>query len=188
MVEIELPNSSDTVPDGLKFSPRHFLAAPDEEFRNHMEGDNHQHYIMKVNKVQGHFVSKEFGTFTSVEDEFCFETDLKNESLCFLVVTSDNGEKRPECKHGAQITFGIAQTPDLREVCPSEDETLQLYAICKGQVNDFKEIFQDHIKYLNRKLLTSSVRKVSILFSSVTKSTRSINLDPIQPHSLSLTI
>ena len=85
MIEIELPDPTMTVPEGLRFAVAHFLTVPEEGFRNIIEGDNHQHHIVKISPRDGGFDVAKFGAFTRVDDKFSFETeDLKNERLCHL--------------------------------------------------------------------------------------------------------
>merc|ERR550532_1183999 len=85
LIELELDKKTDTVPEGLKISLAHFLSVPEDElFRNNLEGDNHEHHIVKVSQGDdGNFTMRKFGSFTRVTtDSFFFETeDLKNQSL-----------------------------------------------------------------------------------------------------------
>ena len=52
---------SDEVPEGLRFAPAHFLSAPtDEEYKKCIEGDNHEHFIIKIDKIHGKYMSRDF--------------------------------------------------------------------------------------------------------------------------------
>ena len=76
MIELELKHCSAGVPEGLKIAPAHFLSAPaDEEFRKCIEDDNHEHFIIKIDKKHDKYQVTTFGSFTRVTGKFCFETD-----------------------------------------------------------------------------------------------------------------
>ena len=52
LIELELPRKSDTVPEGLKIAPAHFLSVPDDErFRNILEEDNHETVFVLKQKI-----------------------------------------------------------------------------------------------------------------------------------------
>ena len=129
MIEIELPDPTMTVPEGLKFAVAHFLTVPEEEFRNVIEGDNHQHHIVKISPRDGGFDVAKFGEFTRVDDKFSFETeDLKNERLCHLT-TGWFGRKYPYCNHGSKQTFLVGWK---EKICPQSTNALDLYLVCEG--------------------------------------------------------
>ena len=129
MIEIELPDPTMTVPEGLKFAVAHFLTVPEEGFRNIIEGDNHQHHIVKISPRDGGFDVAKFGAFTRVDDKFSFETeDLKNERLCHLT-TGWFGRKYPYCNHGSKQTFLVGWK---EHICPHSTNAMDLYLVCGG--------------------------------------------------------
>ena len=135
MIEIELPDPSMKVPEGLKFAVAHFLTVPEERYRNVIEGDNHQHHIVKIapRPHGGDFVVKKFGAFTRVDDKFSFETeDLKNQSLCHLTTGWFGGEY-PHCKHGSVQTFLVGWK---EHICPHATNALDLYLVCHSKQSD----------------------------------------------------
>ena len=133
MIEIELPDPTMTVPEGLKFAVAHFLTVPEEEFRNIIEGDNHQHHIVKISPRDGGFDVAKFGAFTRVDDKFSFETeDLKNERLCHLT-TGWFGGKYPYCNHGSKQTFLVGWK---EHICLHSTNALDLYLVCGGHFSN----------------------------------------------------
>ena len=73
LVEIELPENSMTVPEGLKFAIANFLTAPTEKFREDIEGDNHEHYMVKIGMKNEGFVKLE--STTRIDGRFSIETE-----------------------------------------------------------------------------------------------------------------
>ena len=133
MVELEPEDSHNKAPAGLKISPSHFLSAPaDEGFREFIEGDNHGHQIIKINKKNGKFEVKTFGNFTRVTDSFCFETEDIRE-FCYITPGILGFGSKPHCDHGAEMTFGVKH---VGRECPHEDGSLEFYILCIGKVED----------------------------------------------------
>ena len=120
----------------------------DERFRNILEEDNHEHHIVKVSQDDyGKFTMRKFGSFTRVTDNFCFETeDLKNQTMCYLTITGDSGEEKPECKHGISTTTAVIQADGM---CPHEDEALDSFVLCESKILDFRKEHQENIKILD---------------------------------------
>ena len=88
---------------------------------------------------------RKFGSFTRVTtDSFCFETeDLKNQTLCYLTVTADLGEEKPECNHGISTTTAVIQAEGM---CPHEDEALDSFVLCESKILDFQNEHEGNIK------------------------------------------
>ena len=157
LIELELQSKSDVVPEGLRISVAHFLSAPDDEiFRNALEGDNHQHHLVKIfqDAEDGERKVKVLDSFTRVGDSFCFETEsLAGERLCHLVITtglSGEEEEKPVCHHGVSTTTAVIQTEGK---CPNEDGALQCYVLCKSRVQAFRVENEGNIKVLDSKTI-----------------------------------
>ena len=128
-----------TVPVGLRIAPAHFLAAPEEEYRNCIEGDNHKHFIVKIDDVKEGMVMKQYGSFSKVEDRFSFETsNLKNKRFCFITTATYLDLKcykwklrrggKPKCKHAtAAKSFMISRKV---KACPHVNGALSLRLFC----------------------------------------------------------
>ena len=135
MVELESEDCHDKVPDGLKISPAHFLSAPtDEGFREVIEGDKHEHHIIKINKKNGKYEAKTFGNFSRVTDKFCFETEDIRE-FCYITsgILGTGFGSKPHCNHGAKITFAVEHNG---MGCPLEDGSLEFFIQCISKVKD----------------------------------------------------
>ena len=174
LIELELPEKSDTIPEGLKISPTHFLSVPeDERFRNILEEDNHEHHIVKISEGNdGKLSMKKIGSFTRVTDNFCFGTeDL--ETFCFLTITGD-----PDCTHGVSTTTAIIQRPGK---CPHEDGALDSFVLCKSKLSEFQKSHDGNIKILDcnteryHKLDQKSKYKMKITTLSVNEGDNSNN-------------
>ena len=125
------------------------MSVPDSErFRNILEGDNHQHHIVKVSQDEdGKLKMTKFGSFTRVTDSFCFGTeDLKNQTLCFLTITGDSGEEKPTCTHGISTTTAVIQKEGK---CPHEDGGLISYVLCESKLLDFQKEHKKNIRILD---------------------------------------
>ena len=146
LLELELPTKFDTVPEGLKISPAHFLSVPDDEsFRS---PENHEHHIVKVSQDDdGEFTMKKFGTFTRVTDNFCFETeDLKHQTFCYVTTTTlESGEKEEilDCDCGVSTTTVVIQKEGK---CPHEDGALDSFVLCKSRIECFKKMYAGKFK------------------------------------------
>ena len=124
------------------------MSAPtDEEFRNCIEGDNHGHFIIKIDKKHRKYEVATFGPFTTVTDKFCFETE-EIRHLCYLTTGGflGLGGGKPDCKHGARIALAV--TSNGRN-CPHENGSLQLSILCTGSVDELKAETRTRIKYIN---------------------------------------
>jgi len=115
VIEMELPDHSMTVPEGISIAPAHFLTAPDDDFREHIEGNNHEHHIIKIIVNNGNLEMRLFGSFTRVDDRFSFATpELHNEKLCFLTTGILNkllfgpDPTCNHCNHGNTKTFVVS--------------------------------------------------------------------------------
>ena len=142
LLDLELLKRSDTIPEGLRISPAHFLSAPeDERFRNTLEKDNHEHHIVKISQGDdGKLSFTKFGSFTRVTDSFCFETEDLN-TFCFLTTAGD-----PKCEHGVSTTTAVIQREGM---CPHEDGALESYVLCESKILDFKKEHNENIKILD---------------------------------------
>ena len=91
---------------------------------------------------------RKFGSFTRVTtDSFCFETeDLKNQTLCYLTVTADLGEEKPECNHGISTTTAVIQADGT---CPHEDGALDSFLLCESKILNFQKEHKRNIKILD---------------------------------------
>ena len=133
MVELESEDFEDKVPAGLKISPANFLSAPtDERFRSVIEGDNHQHQIIKINHKDGEV--KTFGNFTRVTDTFSFETEDIRE-FCHITsgIFGTGFFSKPQCNHGAEMRFAVEHN---QEQCPRENGSLEFFIVCQSRVED----------------------------------------------------
>ena len=135
-----------TVPEGITIAPAHFLSAPNDEFREDIEGDHHSHHIVKIDCKDGMFDVKIFGSFTTVYHRFSFETkDLQNQSLCFLTTASlfgILGGNNPDCNHGSLKQFLISRK--LRR-CPHIDGAFVLNLLCK-EITDDESKLAEHLE------------------------------------------
>ena len=125
------------------------MSVPDnEQFRNILEEDNHEHHIVKVSQDDdGKLKMTKFGSFTRVTDSYCFETeDLKNQTLCYLTITGDSGEEKPICTHGISTTTAVIQKQGK---CPHEDGALISYVLCESKLLDFQKEHEGNIKILD---------------------------------------
>ena len=86
LIELELVGDCETVPEGLKIAPVHFLSAPtDELFRNIIEGDKHEHHIVKIVQKKEGYEVEIIDSFVEIRDKFCFETEkFSNKPLCYI--------------------------------------------------------------------------------------------------------
>ena len=154
MVELELKDCSAGVPEGLKIAPAHFLSAPtNEEFRKFIEGDNHQHFIIKIDKKHGKYEVSTFGSFTRVTDRFCFETS-EIRDLCYLTTGYLWFEGRPMCNHGAKTALAVKSDG---ENCPRENGSLELSLLCTGEVDRFQAENDGRVKLLKQEFSTLHV-------------------------------
>ena len=139
------------VPEGLKFAPAHFLSAPtNEELRKFIEGDNHRHFIIKIDKKHGKYEVSTFGSFTTVTDRFCFETS-EIRDLCYLTTGYFGIWKSPNCKHGARTALAVKS---YGENCPRENGSLELRLLCTGKVDDFQAENGKRVKMLKQEFYT----------------------------------
>ena len=138
LIELELPDDSETVPEGLKIAPVHFLSPPtDERFRNFIEGDKHEHHIVKIVKKKEGYEVEIIDSFIEIRDKFCFETEkFSNKSLCFITTVFMGFGEKPVCSHGAQIRFAVSQ---ITAKCPHQKGALELHAVCKSMEETFQE-------------------------------------------------
>ena len=147
---MELPDHSMTVPEGITIAPAHFLTAPDDDFREDIEGNNHEHYIIKVVATNENLEMRLFGSFTRVEDRFSFDTsELQNGKLCFLTTgilskLLPGISPNPVCNHGITKIFVVSRK---KRVCPHINRALALNLLCEDIVrNDGDKV----AKYLER--------------------------------------
>ena len=138
LIELELPDDSETVPEGLKIAPVHFLSPPtDERFRNFIEGDKHEHHIVKIVQKKEGYEVEIIDSFIEIRDKFCFETEkFSNKSLCFITTVFMGFGEKPFCSHGAQIRFAVSQ---ITAKCPHQKGALELHAVCKSMEETFQE-------------------------------------------------
>ena len=155
---MELPDHSMTVPEGISIAPAHFLTAPDDDFREHIEGNNHEHHIIKIIVNNGNLEMRLFGSFTMVEDRFSFATpELHNEKLCFLTTGILNKllfGPDPTCNHGNTKTFVVSRKIGIS---PHIDRALAVTLFCEDHADNasflqehflkFEEVCLDHGKY-----------------------------------------
>ena len=145
MIELELKDCPAGVPEGLKIAPAHFLSAPaDEEFRKCIEDDNHEHFIIKIDKKHGKYEVTPFGSFKRVTDKFCFETE-EIRDLCYLTTGYFWFGGSPKCNHGAKTALAVKSD---EEYCPRENGSLELSLLCTGSVDDFKAENGTRVKLL----------------------------------------
>ena len=122
LVEIELPDHSMRVPEGLKFAIANYLTAPTEKFREDIEGDNHEHYMVKIDISKGEFM--QIDSTTRIDDRFSIETEnLKNQHLCTLAIGYFN-----YCSHGIHKTFLVSRK---EQICPHFNGAFDLKLYCK---------------------------------------------------------
>ena len=84
MIEIELDNSLEQVPEGVKLSLEHFMNIPNstEGLANYMD----QYAIIKATKVNGTFKIEEYNDYKAVDQRY-FETEaLQQQKLCYLTI------------------------------------------------------------------------------------------------------
>ena len=127
LIELELPDDSETVPEGLKIAPVHFLSPPtDERFRNFIEGDKHEHHIVKIVQKKEGYEVEIIDSFIEIRDKFCFETEkFSNKSLCFITTVFMGFGEKPFCSHGAQIRFAVSQ---ITAKCPHQKGALETFS------------------------------------------------------------
>ena len=142
LIELELPDDSETVPEGLKIAPVHFLSPPtDERFRNFIEGDKHEHHIVKIVQKKEGYEVEIIDSFIEIREKFCFETEkFSNKSLCFITTVFMGFGEKPFCSHGAQIRFAVSQ---ITAKCPHQKGALELHAVCKSMEETFLEKLGD---------------------------------------------
>ena len=138
LIELELPDDSETVPEGLKIAPVHFLSPPtDEQFRNFIEGDKHEHHIVKIVQKKEGYEVEIIDSFIEIREKFCFETEkFSNKPLCYITTVFMGFGEKPVCSHGAQIRFAVSQ---ITAKCPHQKGALELHAVCKGMEETFQE-------------------------------------------------
>ena len=138
LIELELAGDCETLPEGLKIAPVHFLSPPtDERFRNFIEGDKHEHHIVKIVQKKEGYEVEIIDSFIEIRDKFCFETEkFSNKSLCFITTVFMGFGEKPFCSHGAQIRFAVSQ---ITAKCPHQKGALELHAVCKSMEETFQE-------------------------------------------------
>ena len=138
LIELELPDDSETVPEGLKIAPVHFLSPPtDERFRNFIEGDKHEHHIVKIVQKKEGYEVEIIDSFVEIRDKFCFETEkFSNKPLCYITTVFMGFGEKLVCSHGAQIRFAVSQ---ITAKCPHQKGALELHAVCKSMEETFQE-------------------------------------------------
>ena len=138
-----------TVPEGLAIAPAHFLTAPEEEYREYIEGDQHKHHVVKIDSVDGNLKMKLFGSFTRVEHRFSFSTEeLKNETFCYLTTVTHVMKllfpsSSNTCNHAIRKSFVISRK---MKRCPQLDGALVLNFLCQSVANNeekLKEYLED---------------------------------------------
>ena len=132
------------VPEGLAIAPAHFLTAPEEEYREYIEGDQHKHHVVKIDSVNGKLKMKLFGSFTRVEHRFSFSTEaLTNENFCFLTTGITTGfglfGQKGYCNHAIRKSFVISRK--LKR-CPHLDGALVLNLLCQAVATDEENLQQ----------------------------------------------
>ena len=132
-----------TVPEGLAIAPAHFLTAPEEEYREYIEGDQHKHHVVKIDSVNGELKMKLFGSFTRVEHRFSFSTEeLKNETFCYLT-TGMHLMKflfpsyMNTCNHAIKKTFLFSRKINR---CPHWDGALVVNFLCQAVANNEEKL------------------------------------------------
>ena len=134
LVEIELPDHSMRVPEGLKFAIANYLTVPTEKFREDIEGDNHEHYMVKIDMNNGEFM--QIDSTTRIDDRFSIETEnLKNQHLCTLAIGYFN-----YCSHGIHKTFLVSRK---EQICPHISGAFNLKLYCKDNA---KSLYEGQIK------------------------------------------
>ena len=118
------------LPEGLIIVPAHFLNAPEDGFRGYVEGDKHQHHVVKIDFHRTGFKRKLFGSFTKVKHCYNFETsELQNQSLCLLTTASSE-----DCNHAVSSKFTVLRK---RTQCPHVNGALALNLHCQSlEVNE----------------------------------------------------
>ena len=148
VVELKLPDPTMTVPQGLAIAPAHFLAAPEEEYRNYIEGDQHEHYVVKIDSLNGHPKMKLFDSFIRVDHKFSFASEgLSNHGFCHLTTAGflGFGGGKPQCDHAsAAKTFIVSKNINW---CPLKNGALRLNLFCDEFASD-KNYLE---KYFERK-------------------------------------
>ena len=88
VVELELVNPLDKVPDDVEISIRHFLTVPHTPDAHEASDDpDDKHEIVKLTKVNGRLEMKVIDTIHSVTSEYFTTRKLSGKSLCWVTTT-----------------------------------------------------------------------------------------------------
>ena len=87
VVELELANPLDKVPDGVEVSIRHFLTVPHSpEAHEALDNPEDEHQIVKLTKVEGRLEVQVIDSIQSVTSEYFSTRKLAGQSLCFVTM------------------------------------------------------------------------------------------------------
>ena len=136
VVELELVDSLEKVPEGVEISIRHFLTVPHSaEAREALDNPEDQHHVVKLSKVNGKLELQIIDSIQSVTSEYFTTRKLSGQSLCFVTMMFPLNL----CWHSSvkEIIF----TKHAKK-CSHEGYSLNVYCVCPSA----KEVFEKQVE------------------------------------------
>ena len=101
LLQVELTDSGDRLPGGIRISLRHFLTIPNSELiRKEVEREGYGHSIVKMTKEGGKWTVEKIDSVGAITSQFLSTSKFEKKRLC-LITTSLLGSERYECRHSS---------------------------------------------------------------------------------------
>ena len=156
VVELELVNPLEKVPDGVEISIRHFLTVPHSpEAHEALDNPEDEHQIVKLTKVEGRLELQVIDSIHSVTSEYFTTRKLAGKSLCFVTMMFPINF----CWHSSvkEIIF----TKHAKK-CSHEGYSLNVYCVCPSA----KEAFEKQVEKRGHEIPSDAVMTQDIDKSS----------------------
>ena len=154
VVQLELENPSDKVPEDVEISIRHFLTVPHSpENQEALDSPDDQHQIVKLTKVKGRFEMEVIDSIQSVTSDYFTTGKLSGQSLCWITSTGT-----AECKHNFETE--IVVTKNIK-MCSHQRYALDVWCVCLSA----KDAFEKKIKERRKERIEEAAETLALSMS-----------------------
>ena len=139
VVQLELENPSDKVPEDVEISIRHFLTVPHSpENQEALDSPDDQHQIVKLTKVKGRFEMEVIDSIQSVTSDYFTTGKLSGQSLCWITSTG-TAEREQSSSTEIVVTKNIT-------MCSHQRYALDVWCVCPSAKDAFEKKIKERRK------------------------------------------
>ena len=157
MLDLQLPNPEDVVPEGVKVAVRHFLRVSKPSEEGELETHACVHAIVKIEGRDGISIEV-IDRFKTVTPQF-FETDkFQKGRFCYVAVAWLPWLSKEKCHHS--FLKEIVITRDVMK-CPHEPNALSLHCVCGSMRDEFKKKMRERGQVITNVIMDQYIEKSS---------------------------